>query len=50
MNIAGFVLDWDAEASTYITGFIALPGNAQMVHHIAAFGETGWPNGENTSR
>ena len=32
-----FVLDWDAEASTYITGFNALPGNAQMVHHIAAF-------------
>lgn len=32
-----FVLDWDAETSTYITGFNALPGNAQMVHHIAAF-------------
>ena len=32
-----FVLDWNAEESTNITGFNARPGNAAIVHHIAAF-------------
>ena len=32
-----FVLDWTEEGSQYITGFNALPGNPEMVHHIAAF-------------
>lgn len=32
-----FVLDWTETESTYITGFNAIPDNAQIVHHIAAF-------------
>ena len=32
-----FVLDWDRASSTNITGFQARPGNAAIVHHIAAF-------------
>jgi len=32
-----FVLDWPLEEPTYITGFNAIPGNPEMVHHIAAF-------------
>lgn len=32
-----FVLDWDGENREYITGFNALPGNPQIVHHVAAF-------------
>ena len=32
-----FVLDWDSDVATNITGFNARPGNAAIVHHIAAF-------------
>ena len=32
-----FVLDWEEVGTQYITGFNAIPGNSEMVHHIAAF-------------
>ena len=32
-----FILDWEESGTQYITGFNAIPGNAEMVHHIAAF-------------
>ncbi len=32
-----FVLDWPEQALTHVTGFSALPGNRQIVHHIALF-------------
>jgi hypothetical protein len=32
-----FLLPWEAEKPTYITGFGALPGNHNVVHHIIAY-------------
>lgn len=32
-----FVLDWDATAETYVTGFAVTPGDTRIVHHVAAF-------------
>ncbi len=32
-----FLLPWTAETKTYITGFGALPGNPEVVHHVIAY-------------
>ena len=32
-----FPLPWTGEETAYITGFNAIPGNPQLVHHVAAF-------------
>ncbi|MFO0756231.1 MAG: monooxygenase [Byssovorax sp.] len=32
-----FVIDWPKTETTYVTGFRANPGNAQVVHHVIAF-------------
>jgi len=32
-----FVLDWPETTTKYITGFKAVPGNAQVVHHVIAY-------------
>ncbi len=32
-----FVVDWTAEAETFITGFRALPGNDKVAHHFVVF-------------
>lgn len=32
-----FIIDWPEAADTYITGFRANAGNAQIVHHVIAF-------------
>lgn len=32
-----FPMEWPETESTHITGFNALPGNAALVHHVAAF-------------
>ena len=32
-----FPLDWTGAEPSYITGFNAVPGNTELVHHIAAF-------------
>lgn len=32
-----FLVDWDFEATTYVTGFSPHPDNDAVVHHIAAF-------------
>jgi len=32
-----FVLDWNEQTVSYVTGFRALPGSASVVHHILTF-------------
>ena len=32
-----FCADWEELGTQYITGFNAIPGNSEMVHHITAF-------------
>ena len=32
-----FPLEWPQDTSSFITGFNALPGNDELVHHVAAF-------------
>lgn len=32
-----FILDWPGTDATWVTGFRVLPGNATVVHHVAAF-------------
>ena len=32
-----FLLPWQEETKTYITGFGALPGNPEVVHHVIAY-------------
>jgi hypothetical protein len=32
-----FVLDWPLEEDAYVTGFVATPGSAAVVHHVIAF-------------
>jgi hypothetical protein len=32
-----FPIPWSGEEASFITGFNAVPGNAELVHHIAAF-------------
>jgi hypothetical protein len=32
-----FILDWPGDDPTWVTGFRVLPGNHQIVHHVAAF-------------
>jgi len=32
-----FALDWPEDETTYITGFVGLPGNPEVVHHLVTF-------------
>jgi hypothetical protein len=32
-----FALDWPEDELTYITGFVGLPGNREVVHHLLTF-------------
>jgi mono/diheme cytochrome c family protein len=32
-----FLMPWDGDKTTYITGFGALPGNPEVVHHVIAY-------------
>ena len=32
-----FVMDWPAQTDGFVTGFEPIPGNGELVHHIAAF-------------
>jgi hypothetical protein len=32
-----FIMDWPEATDTYVTGFRANPGNAQIVHHVIAY-------------
>ena len=32
-----FIVDWPETETTYVTGFVAHPGNGQIVHHLAAY-------------